>query len=65
MITEDIEKAIEKLPPAELARFRAWFELFDTERFDRSIEQDALSGKLDEFAEEALSAYRTGKVRDL
>jgi hypothetical protein len=27
---EDIEKAIEQLSPHELARFRAWFEAFDT-----------------------------------
>jgi hypothetical protein len=26
---EDIEKAVEQLAPRELARFRAWFEVFD------------------------------------
>ncbi|HEY5238731.1 MAG TPA: hypothetical protein VIJ62_10160 [Rhizomicrobium sp.] len=28
---EDIEKAIESLPPDKLAQFRAWFEEFDGE----------------------------------
>jgi len=29
MTIEDLEKAVAKLPPAELAQFRAWFEAFD------------------------------------
>jgi len=62
---EEIEKAVEQLPPGELARFRAWFELFEAKRFDSTIEQDAVAGRLDAFAEEALAAYRTGQSRDL
>src|ERR1700720_3283671 len=57
---EDIEKAVEQLAPRELARFRAWFEAFDAERFDAAIEQDARAGKLDVHAEEALAAHRAG-----
>jgi hypothetical protein len=63
--TEDIEKAVEQLPPRELARFRAWFEAFDADRFDAAIEHDARAGKLDAFAEEAIAAHRAGKTRDL
>jgi hypothetical protein len=62
---EDIEKAVEQLPPRELARFRAWFEAFDADQFDAAIERDAHAGKLDAFAEEAVAAYRAGKSRDL
>jgi len=62
---EDIEKAIEQLSPGELARFRAWFEAFDSDRFDAAIERDARDGKLDAFAEEAIEAYRAGQSRDL
>ena len=65
MTTEDIQKAIEQLPPNELARFRAWFEVFDANRFDAAIERDAQAGKLDAPAEEALAAYRAGQSRDL
>jgi len=62
---EDIEKAIEQLPPHELARFRAWFDAFDADRFDAAIERDARDGRLDAFAEEAIAAYRAGQSRDL
>jgi hypothetical protein len=63
--TEDIEKAVEQLPPVELARFRAWFEAFDADRFDAAIERDAKAGKLDSLAEDALAAHRAGQSRDL
>jgi hypothetical protein len=62
---EDVEKAVEQLPPRELARFRAWFEAFDADQFDATIERDARAGKLDALAEEAIAAYRAGTSRDL
>jgi hypothetical protein len=62
---EDLEKAIEQLPPRELARFCAWFETFDADQFDAAIERDAHAGKLDALAEEAIAAHRAGKSRDL
>ncbi|UPK39811.1 hypothetical protein IVB18_22835 [Bradyrhizobium sp. 186] len=65
MTTEDIEKAVERLTPDELARFRAWFEQFDAQLFDQALERDAKAGRLDAFAEEALSAYRAGQTREL
>jgi hypothetical protein len=62
---EDIEKAVEQLSPDELARFRAWFDAFDAQRFDAAIERDAHAGKLDALANEALAAHRAGHSRDL
>jgi hypothetical protein len=62
---EDIEKAVKKLAPAELAKFRAWFEEFDAAAFDRKIEEDAKSGHLDALAEEALKDYRAGRTREI
>ena len=65
MTIEDIEKAVSKLPPDQLARFRAWFEEFEAARFDRKIERDATSGKLDRLADEAVADYRKGRAREL
>lgn len=62
---EEIEKAVERLPPGELARFRAWFEAFDAAQFDAAIERDARAGKLDALADEALAAHRAGRSREL
>jgi hypothetical protein len=63
--TEDIEKAVERLAPRELARFRAWFEVFDAAQFDAAIERDAAASKLDALAQEALAAHRAGQSREL
>ena len=62
---EEIEKAISKLAPDDLARFRAWFEVFEAARFDEKIERDARAGKLDRLAEQALADYRAGRAREL
>ncbi|MFL6934499.1 MAG: hypothetical protein ACJ8EJ_07605 [Xanthobacteraceae bacterium] len=62
---EDIERAVSRLTPDELARFRVWFETFEGSRFDEKIERDARAGKLDQVAEEALDDYRKGRAREL
>ena len=62
---ESIEKEIEKLSPKELAEFRRWYDDFDANAWDAQIEADAASGKLDVLAEEALTEYNAGKVREI
>jgi hypothetical protein len=62
---EEIEEAISKLRPDDLAKFRAWFEEFEAARFDEKIERDAKSGKLDRLAEEAAADHRAGRTREL
>ena len=62
---EEIEAAVSKLPPDQLDRFRAWFEQFDAAQFDRKIERDAISGKLDGLAEQAIVDFRKGRAREL
>jgi hypothetical protein len=56
---EDIQDAVVQLSLKELARFRAWFDVFDADRFDAAIERDARDGKLDAIAEEAIAACRS------
>jgi hypothetical protein len=62
---ESIEKAVEALPASELAEFRNWFAEFDAAAWDKQIESDASSGKLDQLAAEALSDFRSGSAREL
>ena len=61
----DIETAVSKLAPDELARFRAWFDAFDARRFDERVERDAKSGRLDELAESAIADHKKGRSRPL
>ncbi|MGH8531896.1 MAG: hypothetical protein ACREV1_03990 [Gammaproteobacteria bacterium] len=62
---ETIERAIEQLPPNELAKLRRWFLEFDAAAWDAQIEDDAAAGKFDALAEEALAEYRSGKAREI
>ena len=62
---EELEKRVRELSAEELAKFRAWFTEFDNLLWDRQIEQDAKSGKLDSLVSEALQDYKAGKARKL
>ena len=62
---ESLERAIEQLPPKELAEFRRWFTEFDAAVWDAQIEADAAAGKFDALAQEALAEYKTGKAREV
>lgn len=62
---EEIEKAVEQLALPELKQFRAWFEEFEAKCFDDAVERDAGAGKLDALADEALTAHRNGRSREL
>lgn len=62
---EKLEERIRRLPPAELAKFRAWFVEFDHLVWDRQIESDAKAGKLDHLVGEALADYKAGKARKI
>lgn len=65
MTIEELEKEVAKLRREELARFRAWFDAFDAERFDLQIEEDAKSGKLDKLADQALADFKKGRAREI
>ena len=62
---QEIERAVQDLPPGELAEFREWFAGFDSEQWDQQIERDVAAGRLDALAEEALTDLREGRCRDL
>jgi len=62
---ENIEHEIRNLTPTELTAFREWFLEFDAQAWDRQIEKDILNGKLDKLAQEALTAHRGGKSKQL
>jgi hypothetical protein len=62
---EELEKRIRNLPPGELAKFRAWFVEFDHLLWDKQIEADVESGKLDRLLNEARADYKAGKARKI
>jgi len=59
-----IEDQIRELSPEELNALRVWFAQYDAE-WDKQIEADARSGRLDRFADEALTDYVAGRTKPL
>ena len=57
MSITEIEQAIIELSPEELARFREWLEKYCAEVWDKQIEADAKSGRLDRLISEADEEY--------
>lgn len=57
---KEIESAIKKLNKDELATLREWFEEFDAREWDRQLEEDVASGKLDRLAEQAITDFKSG-----
>ena len=62
---EKIEQEVQTLSPEELARFRAWFLEFDCAAWDRQIERDVRTARLDGLAEQALRDHAAGKTKPL
>ncbi|HNL15078.1 MAG TPA: hypothetical protein PKK30_12305 [Nitrospira sp.] len=62
---KSIEDAVRALPPTDLVEFRRWFTEFDSAAWDRQLEDDVLSGKLDGLLAEAEEDYKSAPHRPL
>ena len=62
---QKIEKEIKELPPQELSEFRAWFEKFDADQWDKKFADDVKSGKLDSLAQNAINDFKNGKYKKI
>jgi len=60
-----LEEGIRNLSPNERAELRDWLLELDADQWDRDIERDANSGKLDRVFENSLKDHRAGKSREL
>jgi hypothetical protein len=62
---EEIENAVASLPVEEYRKFREWFLERDWAQWDKQIEADSESGKLDFLVKEAMEEKDRGDLRDL
>lgn len=62
---KELENQVSQLSPKNLSEFRAWFEDFDSENWDRQFEADAKTGALDAVVKDALAEYDAGKTTKL
>jgi hypothetical protein len=65
MGVQEVEKAITGFNHEELAAFRQWFQEFDNEQWDKQIEEDSNSGRMDSLINQALEDYHAGRATSL
>ncbi len=63
--TEKLEQEIKKLNPNELSAFREWFKNFDSESWDRQIDEDIKKGKLEQLANKAIEEHTSGRTKEI
>ncbi len=62
---EKLELEIKKLGRREFAAFRNWFRKYDSDEWDREIEEDVHAGKLDALAKKAILEHKAGRSKEL
>ena len=65
MDVKEIETAIARLPPSQVAELAKWFEEFQAQVWDAQIEHDVETGRLDTLLEEAEKEFDTGQCEPL
>ena len=63
MSAAEIIGQVQKLPPAEVFELGHWLREYEAELWDKQIETDIRSGRLDKLGEEALAELRAGQTR--
>jgi hypothetical protein len=62
---DEIKNAVVSLPVNEYRKFRDWFLERDWKEWDKQIEADSESGKLDFLVKEAMDEKSRGNLREL
>lgn len=65
MDVKEIETAISELPPAEVAELADWFDAYRAQLWDKQIEQDLDSGRLQTLLDEAKRDLESGRCEPL
>lgn len=62
---EEIESAVSQLAPMDYAKFRQWLSDYHNRMWDKEMERDAQTGRLDDLAKEALDDLKSGRCTKL
>lgn len=65
MSIQEIERAVSRLSAEELSSFSEWFEDFVSDQWDRQIQADASSGKLQAVLDKAENHLKEGRCTPL
>jgi len=63
MSAAEIINQVQKLPPEEVFEVGRWIREYEADLWDKQIEADIHSGKLDKLGAEAIEELRAGRTR--
>ena len=62
MSVQELEAAVARLEPDDLARFAKWFEDYQADEWDRQFESDVAAGRLDALGRQADDEFEAGRT---
>ncbi|MEY3759588.1 MAG: hypothetical protein RIR39_1079 [Pseudomonadota bacterium] len=62
---QELEMAVSQLPANELRQFSEWFEEFLADQWDKKVEADIMSGRLDAIGKRAEDEFLAGRASPL
>ena len=62
---EELANKVQQLSRDELAAFRDWFRKYDSDEWDKEIEEDILAGRLETLADEAIADHKAGRTKEI
>ena len=65
MSVQELEAEVARLSADDMRKFAQWFEEFRADAWDRQIEADIASGKLDHLAKKADQDFESGRCTPL
>ena len=61
----EVEKILRMMPVEDARAVAEWLQNYLDEKWNRQIDEDIATGRLDKLAEKALDHYRAGRVKPL
>jgi len=65
MSLAEIEKAVERLDPADFAEFTRWLDEISETKWDQRFAADVKAGKLDALGKKAIEHFEAGRCTEL
>jgi hypothetical protein len=61
---EELANEVQQLSREELVTFRDWFRKYDSDEWDKEIEEDIWAGRLEGLANKAIADHKAGKTKE-
>ena len=62
---QELKNEVKNLPKQDFNQFRNWFLDYENNKWDKEIEEDIYSGKLDDIMNNAKKDFKNGKYETL